>query len=262
MSSGRIAGSAGILAGPLARLVLTAGLLVLGAVALARLPLEYLPRRSYPELTVLLQLGDATDPALVTREWVEEIESAIRSLGRVKEVGGEVRTDGARLTVRFAPGTDPERKAARLESELAGLRRRLVAGTGQPVDHAGRGSGGRAVRHRLAHRFPDRTSGKRPRRRDRRRRWCGSIALHSRGPGSAGLRQPPGGGAGRDTSRRLRLLGGGGGRPRAGAEVLAAAGPRPGPPWRARAPAACTTHRSNRARRRPPRRRRSAVGFA
>ncbi|MFP5285109.1 MAG: efflux RND transporter permease subunit, partial [Thermoanaerobaculia bacterium] len=110
---------------PLARLVVTFGLLVLGAVALARLPLDYLPRRSFPELTVILTLRDAADPGAVTREWVEEIEGAIRSLGRVEEVGGEVRTDGARLTVRFAPGTDPQRKAARLESELADLRRRL-----------------------------------------------------------------------------------------------------------------------------------------
>ncbi|HEX3127086.1 MAG TPA: efflux RND transporter permease subunit [Thermoanaerobaculia bacterium] len=110
---------------PLARLVLTLGLIVLGAVALARLPMEYLPRQSFPELTVTLALDDATDPANVTREWLEEIEGAIRSLGRVEEVGGEVRSNGGELTVRFQPGTDPERKAARLESELADLRRRL-----------------------------------------------------------------------------------------------------------------------------------------
>jgi ABC-2 type transport system ATP-binding protein len=110
---------------PLARLVLTLGLLVLGAVALARLPMEYLPRQSFPELTVTVELDDASDPAAVTREWIEEIEGAIRSLGRVEEVGGEVRSDGAALTVRFVPGTDPERKAARLESELADLRQRL-----------------------------------------------------------------------------------------------------------------------------------------
>jgi ABC-2 type transport system ATP-binding protein len=109
----------------ISRLILTFGLLVLGAVALARLPLDYMPRQSFPELTVGLTLSDAADPAAVAREWVEEIESAIRSLGRVEEVGGEVRTDGARLTVRFSPGTDPERKAARLESELVDLRRRL-----------------------------------------------------------------------------------------------------------------------------------------
>ncbi|MFL6200810.1 MAG: efflux RND transporter permease subunit [Thermoanaerobaculia bacterium] len=121
---------------PLARFVVTLALLVLGVVALVRLPLDYLPRQSFPELTVFLDLDDATDPGAVTREWVEEIEGAIRSLGRVEEVGGEVRTDGARLTVRFAPGTDPERKAARLESELADLRRRLAGSGGLAITPA------------------------------------------------------------------------------------------------------------------------------
>src|SRR3954451_8610637 len=110
---------------PLARLIVTLALLVLGAFALARLPLDYLPQRSFPELTVGLALAEDRDPGEVTREWVEPIESAARSLGRVRGVAGEVRTDGARLTVRFAPGTDPERKAARLDSELARLRTTL-----------------------------------------------------------------------------------------------------------------------------------------
>ena len=89
------------------RLIVTLALLVLGGVALARLPLDYLPRQSFPELTVGLQLGDERDPGEVARDWVEPIESAVRSLGEVRGMSGEVRTDGAELTVRFAPGTDP-----------------------------------------------------------------------------------------------------------------------------------------------------------
>src|SRR4051812_3639649 len=121
---------------PLARLILTLALLVLGGFALARLRLAYLPQRSFPELTVGLTVGEERDPGGVTREWVEPVESAIRSLGRVRGVAGEVRTDGARLTVRFAPGTDPERKAARLDSELARLRSRLPQGSSLWVDPA------------------------------------------------------------------------------------------------------------------------------
>ncbi|MFL6194623.1 MAG: efflux RND transporter permease subunit [Thermoanaerobaculia bacterium] len=121
---------------PIARLILTLALLVLGGFALARLPLEFLPRRSFPELTVGLDLGADRDPGDVTRDWVEPVESAVRSLGRVKGMAGEVRTDGAELTVRFAPGVDPERKAARLDSELARLRARLPEGALLWVDPA------------------------------------------------------------------------------------------------------------------------------
>jgi ABC-2 type transport system ATP-binding protein len=121
---------------PIARLIATLALLLLGGVALVRLPLDYLPRRSFPELTVGLSLGADRDPAEVTREWVEPVESAVRSLGRVRGVAGEVSTDGAELTVRFDPGTDPERKAARLDSELARLRPGLPEGASLWVDTA------------------------------------------------------------------------------------------------------------------------------
>jgi ABC-type multidrug transport system ATPase subunit len=120
----------------IARLVAVLGLLVLGAVALARLPLDYLPRRSFPELTVGVALAEPRDPGEVARAWVEPVESAVRSLGQVRTMGGEVRADGAELTVRFAPGTDPERKAARLESELVHLRRLLPAGSALWVEPA------------------------------------------------------------------------------------------------------------------------------
>jgi ABC-type multidrug transport system ATPase subunit len=123
------------------RLIATAGLLLLGVVALSRIPMEYLPRQSFPELTVALTLPEAREPAAVTRDWVEEIEGAIRSLGRVRATAGEVRSDGAELRVRFTPGTDPERKAARLESELAGLRRRLPLGATLTVDPAAQAEG-------------------------------------------------------------------------------------------------------------------------
>src|SRR6185436_4412776 len=122
-------------------LLATAALLVLGAAAFARLPMDYLPRQSFPELTVSLWLPDAKDPAEVGRDQVEEIESAVRSLGRVRGTDGEVRPDGAELRVRFAPGTDPGRKAARLEAELEGLRRQLPAGARLRVEPAGRQDG-------------------------------------------------------------------------------------------------------------------------
>ncbi|HEX4961353.1 MAG TPA: efflux RND transporter permease subunit [Thermoanaerobaculia bacterium] len=126
---------------PIGRLIATLGLLVLGGVALSRLPLDYLPQRSFPELTVGLTLGEERDPGEVARQWVEPVESAIRSLGGVQGMAGEVRTDGAELTVRFAAGTDTERKAARLDSELVRLRAGLPTGAALWVDSAAEQNG-------------------------------------------------------------------------------------------------------------------------
>ena len=120
----------------IARLIATLALLGLGGIALARLPLDYFPRGSFPELRVGLALGEEHDPAEVAREWLEPVEGVVRSLGRVSGAAGEVRTDGADLTVRFAPGTDAERKAARLDSELTRLRASLPQGGALWVDVA------------------------------------------------------------------------------------------------------------------------------
>ena len=116
-------------------------LLILGAVAFARLPMDYLPRQSFPELTIGLRLPDSRDPEEVTRDWLVEIESAVRSLGRVRGTDGQVRPDGAEMRVRFSSGTDPGRKAARLEAELSDLRRRLPAGAFLSVEPAARVDG-------------------------------------------------------------------------------------------------------------------------
>ncbi|MEM7353363.1 MAG: efflux RND transporter permease subunit [Acidobacteriota bacterium] len=129
---------------PLARLVLIAGILLLGAVAATRLPIAFLPAWSLPELTVDLSLPESNDLNDLTRNWILPLESAIRAVGDVRGMAGEVHAYGCSLRVRFRAGTDPERKAARLESELAALRRRL-AGARLQVWPVGQGAGDRAA---------------------------------------------------------------------------------------------------------------------
>ncbi|MEO1369217.1 MAG: efflux RND transporter permease subunit, partial [Acidobacteriota bacterium] len=124
-----------------ARAVLGLALLVLGAVAAGRLPLSYLPSWSFPELTVDLQLPRVESIDLVTRLYVEPIEDAIRSLGGTRDMLGDIGGRGGRFRVRFDPGVDVETKAARLDSELEALRRRLPDRSRVDVEPA-TGSGG------------------------------------------------------------------------------------------------------------------------
>ena len=126
---------------PIGRLVVIAGVLLLGGVSALRLPLAFLPAWSLPELWVDLELPHGTDLDRMARQWVLPLESAIRAAGDVRGTDGEVSAAGAGLRVRFRAGTDIGRKAARLESELAGLRRRLPAGARLSVWPAGQGAG-------------------------------------------------------------------------------------------------------------------------
>ena len=121
---------------PISRWVVGWVILILGVVGATRIEMAYLPVWTFPELEVRLSLVDAGEVEEITRRYVMPLESAVRSLGEVRGQAGEVSHRGAWLKVRFNPGIDAERKAARLESELQSLRRLLPEGasiTVQPV---------------------------------------------------------------------------------------------------------------------------------
>ncbi len=124
------------------RWVIAGVILVLGAVAAMRVELSYLPIWTFPELEARLTLGESGEVQDLTRRYVVPLESAIRSLGQVRSQTGEVSNRGAELRVRFDPGVDPERKAARLESELQTLRRALPAGGSISIEPVQQGSEG------------------------------------------------------------------------------------------------------------------------
>jgi len=136
---------------PIARLIASLGILLLGAVAARRVGVAFLPTWSFPELGVHLQLPHTTDIPDLTRRWIVPLETSIRAMGEVRSVTGWVDGRGGRLRVRFRPGTDAERKAARLESELNMLRRELPTGTYLGVRPAGQGGGDQAVFLWLGH---------------------------------------------------------------------------------------------------------------
>ena len=122
-------------------------MLLLGAAAAAavRLPLQLLPVWTFPELGVSLSLPEEQEVDELTRRFLLPLETAIRAIGEVRETGGDVSSTGAFLRVRLEPGADAERKAARLESESAALRRRLPAGSRLDIWPAGRGGGDSAA---------------------------------------------------------------------------------------------------------------------
>ncbi len=126
---------------PIGRSVLIAAVLILGAVATARLPIAFLPAWSLPELRVDLALPEASEIGGLTRRWILPLESSIRAAGDVRGLAGEVNASGGNFRVRFRAGTDAERKAARLESELAGLRRQLPPGARLRIWPVGQGAG-------------------------------------------------------------------------------------------------------------------------
>ncbi len=143
--SGSSRSSAPAVERPIARLVVVAAVLLLGVVAAVRLPLGYLPTLSFPELSVDLRLPEGGDLDDLTHRWLVPLEAAVRAVGDVRDTAGRMGAFGGSLRVRFAAGIDAERKAARLESELAALRRQLPARARLSVWPAGQGAGDRSA---------------------------------------------------------------------------------------------------------------------
>ncbi|MEM9408455.1 MAG: hypothetical protein AAGA81_20650, partial [Acidobacteriota bacterium] len=104
-------------------------LIALGFAAVARMKFELLPSRSFPEATLSLNLPQPQDVEVLTADVLLDLEAAIRATGQVIAVRAWVSVTGAQYQVRFAPGVDPRIKVARLESEVARLRRRLPEGS-------------------------------------------------------------------------------------------------------------------------------------
>src|SRR5207247_2596689 len=73
--------------------------------------------------------GASADPDEMARRAVVPVESAIRSLGRVTSVIGQVSSNQAWLDVRLERGVDPEIEAARLLAQLGALRHELPQGS-------------------------------------------------------------------------------------------------------------------------------------
>ncbi|MCG8455958.1 MAG: efflux RND transporter permease subunit, partial [Holophagales bacterium] len=127
---------------PVARGVVLLGIWVLAGLSAVRLPLDYLPVWTFPELRITLHLPEGHDLDQVTRELVQPIEAAVRSIGGVHDMAGRVGERGGDLRVRLAPGTDPESVAAWLDSDLRIARRALPEGGELRIDPAGRSRDG------------------------------------------------------------------------------------------------------------------------
>lgn len=125
----------------LSRAILGLLVLILGTVSALHLPIAFLPVWNYPEIQVRLDLPQSYEVDEVTQRWVVKIESSIRRLGSVRDTAGFVDAQGFDTRVLLEADTDPEVKAARLESDLERLRPDLPEGSRLSVWPVGGGAG-------------------------------------------------------------------------------------------------------------------------
>ncbi|MCK4302766.1 MAG: efflux RND transporter permease subunit [Candidatus Eisenbacteria sp.] len=90
---------------PVAILMIFAGLVLVGALALQRLPVDLLPAINYPNLTVITNYADTPADDL-TRLVTQPLEEVITGLAGVRRVVSRTREGVSAITVQYEWGTD------------------------------------------------------------------------------------------------------------------------------------------------------------
>ena len=105
-------------------LMVLVSLVVLGAVALTRLPLAFLPEAEEPQLFVILPWNSAS-PEQVERMVVRPVEDALGSVKGLKSMWSRCDTDGGRIRLGFDWGADLQLARVEVWEKLDRIRRDL-----------------------------------------------------------------------------------------------------------------------------------------
>ncbi|MFN0059088.1 MAG: efflux RND transporter permease subunit [Planctomycetota bacterium] len=109
---------------PVSTSMLHFSLIVLGALALTRLPLNSLPASERPQVNVEIDYPNAT-PEQVEREVTRPVESILATLRGVKSIESESEQGSARVTLDFAWGTQLDQVKLEVRERLARIRHEL-----------------------------------------------------------------------------------------------------------------------------------------
>ena len=90
---------------PITTAMLLISVLVMGGIALARIPLAYLPEIDVPFIMVQVPYPDS-NPTQVEKEVTKPMEETLSTLSRVKKMSSESRPDGADFFLEFDWGED------------------------------------------------------------------------------------------------------------------------------------------------------------
>ncbi|HEU4452962.1 MAG TPA: efflux RND transporter permease subunit [Longimicrobium sp.] len=120
------------IARPVAVAMFFLGVVFLGVLSFARLPIDLLPDVAFPRLVVYTTHPSAA-PAEVERFLTEPVEQAVSTVPGVQRVESVTREGSSLVTVRFAWGTDMDFAALNTREKLDNLRESLPERATRPV---------------------------------------------------------------------------------------------------------------------------------
>jgi len=110
----------------------TAAVMILGVIALSRIPQELFPNVEYPQLTVVTEYKGAA-PSEIEMLVTAPIEEAVGTVSGVKRVRSVSREERSLVTVEFAWGKNIDLASMALREKIDLVKDRLPRGSGEPA---------------------------------------------------------------------------------------------------------------------------------
>lgn len=130
---------------PVATLMLLASLTLLGAVAVFRLPLDFMPAVESPEVEITLP-WPGSHPLEMLRQVTDPIEEEVATVADLKELYSESGSGRASVTAVFEPTSNMDLKKLEVREAVERVRGRLPEGVGQiRIESWSRGPGSGAI---------------------------------------------------------------------------------------------------------------------
>ncbi|MFO7535500.1 MAG: efflux RND transporter permease subunit [Kiritimatiellia bacterium] len=117
---------------PIFIIMLTLAVLILGAVALVRIPIDLMPDITYPTLSVSTSYANAS-PAEIEELITRPIEEALNAVPGVEEVSSSSAEGESHVSVSFSWGTDLDAAANDVRDRLDRVARRLPDEADRPI---------------------------------------------------------------------------------------------------------------------------------
>ena len=115
---------------PITTVMLLVSVVVLGGIAVSRLPLAYLPKVDFPSIQVEIPYPNS-NPTQIEKEIAKPVEEVLSTLSGVKKLRSESSADSARVSMEFNWGQDLDIVRMQISEKMEQVKPSLPPGIGE-----------------------------------------------------------------------------------------------------------------------------------
>lgn len=118
---------------PITILMITLGMIIIGAVALTRLPMELMPNVGFSTITIYISIRGGMPPIEVENLVTKPIEEAMGDLSHLKNISSLSEESTATIEMNFEPGTNMNFAALEVREKFNRIKNKLPKEIEKPV---------------------------------------------------------------------------------------------------------------------------------